>query len=79
MILGVENGVWVGIDIERKQGQSSVGFGDSSFIEELMEGFAQDRQSTGHGLFCACECCAEIVNPLSVCQGWESKLSGRES
>ena len=43
-----------------------------------MESFAQDRQSTGHGLFCACECCAEIIDPLSGCQKWEWKLNGGE-
>lgn len=48
-----------------KAGQSSVGFRDSSFVEELEESFAQDRQSTGHSLFRARECGAEVVNPLS--------------
>jgi hypothetical protein len=61
-----------------KAGESNGGFGDDSLVEELDESFAQDRQSTGHSLFRASECGAEVVNPLSGCQERERKLEGGE-
>ena len=61
-----------------KAGQRNVGSIDNSFIEELDESFAQDRQSTCHSLFRTGERGAEVVNPLSGCQERERKLNGRE-
>jgi len=37
---------------------------NSSFFEELGEGFAQDRQSAGHSLLSPSECGTEVVNSL---------------